>query len=236
MISIDPNTTVRELAIEVPNAVRVFERLGIDYCCGGAKPLADACVSAGIEVSKVVEALSNEGYPLADEVVDWASRSMTDLIEHIINKHHYFTRNEIARLKNLMEKVCSVHGEKHPELQQLRGYFNALAGELIVHMMKEEQVLFPHITRMEQTETAPVPSCFGSVANPINMMNYEHEQAGRLLAEMATLTNDYQPPEDACFSYRALYQGLREFEQDLHMHIHLESNILFPKAYAAEKL
>lgn len=234
MLSINPNATVRELAVELPHAVRVFEKLGIDYCCGGAKPLAEACVSAGVEVSKVVEALRNEECAPVDEPVDWTSRSMTDLIGHIINRHHYFTRNEIVRLKNLIEKVCSVHADRHPELLELRGYFDALAGELLVHMMKEEQVLFPHIVRMEQT--APVSSCFGSVANPINMMNYEHEQTGRLLAEMATLTNDYQPPEDACFSYRTLYQSLREFEQDLHMHIHLESNILFPKAYAAEKV
>lgn len=236
MLSINPNATVRELAVELPNAVRVFEKLGIDYCCGGARPLAEACVSAGIEISSVVEALRNEGYSSADELVDWTSRSMTDLIGHIVNKHHYFTRNEIVRLKKLIEKVCSVHAERHPELVELKGYFDALASELLVHMMKEEQVLFPHIVRMEQAGTAPVASCFGSVANPINMMNYEHEHAGKLLADMATLTNDYQPPEDACFSYRALYQGLREFEQDLHMHIHLESNILFPKAYAAEKV
>jgi regulator of cell morphogenesis and NO signaling len=168
---------------------------------------------------------------------DWQREPLSDLIAHITSTHHTYTRREIARLGPLFDKVCSVHGKNHPELLHIRAGFRGLAQELTMHMMKEEMVLFPYIVRLEeavmQREPVSAPP-FGSVSNPISMMEHEHDSAGNALRAMRQASSGYNPPPDACVSYQTLYKALVDFEEDLHQHIHLENNILFPRAIALE--
>ncbi len=232
-------TTVGEIAAELPGATREFEKLGIDYCCGGSRSLGEACAANSIPIEEALASLQNSltALPTAD-AKDWSRAMLADLIAHIKNTHHVFVREECPRIEALAAKVVSVHGKSHPELLQVQQVFSALAEELHVHLMKEEQVLFPYLVRMEEStlarEAAP-PSCFGTVANPIRMMLAEHDGAGEALRALRTTTNDYKLPEDACISYRTLYEALQGFEADLHQHIHLENNILFPRAVAMEE-
>ncbi len=230
--------TVRDLALEIPGATRVFEKIGIDYCCGGQRSLADACVKAEVTIEAVMTSLelANESHSPGEEP-NFLVASLADLIDHIVAKHHVFTRNEMERLRGLLNKVCGVHGQNHPELETLRTLFETLSLELGPHMMKEERVLFPYVMGMEtaiQEKRSIMPPPFGTVANPVRMMMLEHDAAGELLKDMRRTTSNYTTPEDACISYQTLYQALDAFEKDLHQHIHLENNILFPRAVEME--
>jgi len=232
--------TVRELALENPAATWVFEKLGIDYCCGGNQSLEQACRAANLAVDQVLDSLemAEQTTRAEQKVHDWQREMLGDLVAHIKNTHHKYTREEIARLGPLLEKVCSVHGKNHPELLHVRASFAGLAHELTMHMMKEEMVLFPYIVRMEEAvlQHEPVlPPPFGSVQNPVSMMEHEHESAGNALRAMRKASGGYMAPTDACISYQTLYKTLSEFEADLHEHIHLENNILFPRAIAMEQ-
>jgi len=231
--------TVRELALEIPGATRVFEQAGIDYCCGGQRSLAEACSGAGVAVADMMNSLElAQNLPAEDEPVSLASGTLAELIDHIVEKHHVFTRNEIERLRALMTKVFEVHGKNHPELARLKSQFETLAAELEPHMMKEERVLFPYITSMETAVRHHRPLMqppFGTVANPVRMMMMEHDAASQLVKEMRALTRDYAVPPDACISFQTLYQACDAFEKDLHQHIHLENNILFPRAIEMEE-
>ena len=239
-MNVTTKKTIRELALEKPGATRVFERLGIDYCCGGTQTLEQACRTASIPVEEVLDALeaappSGRAFPKDS---DWQTAPLADLISHIENTHHKYTREEIARLSPLFEKVCSVHGEHHPELFELRATFQSLAQELTTHMMKEEMVLFPYMERMEESviQREPIlPPPFGTVQNPVTMMMHEHDSAGHALRTMHQQSANYTPPADACTSYQALYKALSDLESDLHQHIHLENNILFPRAIEMER-
>jgi len=238
-MSMTTEKTVRELAVENPASTRVFEKLGIDYCCGGNQSLAQACRAANLPVDRVQDSLemAEQTARATQKIRDWQREPLGDLVAHIKSTHHKYTREEIARLGPLLEKVCSVHGKNHPELLHLRASFTGLAQELTMHMMKEEIVLFPYIGRMEEAviQHEPVlPPPFGSVQNPISMMEHEHESAGNALRTMRKASGGYTPPADACISYQTLYKALTEFELDLHAHIHLENNILFPRAIAME--
>jgi regulator of cell morphogenesis and NO signaling len=238
-MSLDTTTTVSEWAVASPGATRIFEKFKIDYCCGGSTPLARACEKAGVEVDEIVRLLGEGGNSEAEGNVltDFQTLSLTELIAYIVNKHHVFTREEIERLQSLLAKVCSVHGENHSELFKISAVFQKLCAELAPHMFKEERVLFPYIVAMEEaasSKSAPHRPPFGTVRNPVRMMMYEHDTAGDLLREMRDLSGDYAPPPDVCISYQTLYQALEAFEQDLHQHIHLENNILFPRALELE--
>lgn len=241
MQAIATRKTVGALAAEHPAATRILEKLGIDYCCNGGNTLEEACRAAGLPLNHVKEsiesALSAPDY--AQPESDWNSVPLADLIAHIRNTHHQYTRAEIARLQPLFQKVLSVHGKNHPELANLQATFGGLAQELSTHLMKEEMVLFPYVERMEEAilEKSPIlPAPFGTVQNPVAMMMHEHDGAGEALREMRAASHGYAAPEDACASYRALYQALAEFEADLHQHIHLENNILFPRAIEMERV
>jgi regulator of cell morphogenesis and NO signaling len=232
--------TVRELALDNPAATRVFEKLGIDYCCGGNKSLEEACRAANLNTDQVLDSLEMAGQSshAVQKDRNWQVEPLADLIAHIKNTHHKYTREELARLGPLFDKVCSVHGKNHPELLQIRGIFQGLAQELTTHMMKEDMVLFPYVARMEEAtiEKEPiVPAPFGTVQNPVSMMEHEHNSAGNALRAMRETSDGYSAPADACVSYQTLYKALAEFEADLHQHIHLENNILFPRAVAMEK-
>ncbi len=231
--------TVGEIASAIPSATRIFERLKIDYCCGGGQTLKAACETAGLdaeEISRSLEQAAQSSAP-SGEAENWKGRTLSSLIEHILATHHAFTKSELARLDPLMAKVCSVHGQNHPELEQIRTHFQGLATELTMHMRKEEGVLFPFILQMEEAvnegRAIPTPP-FGVLQNPIRMMEMEHVQAGDALAGIRKVSRDFTVPPDGCASFRALYQALEGLEVDLHQHIHLENNILFPRAIVME--
>ena len=230
--------TVRELALEIPGATRVFENLGIDYCCGGMQRLDVACNIAGVTVEHVMNLMEQaNGSHTESEEPNFLTATLAELIGHIVEKHHVFTKSEIARLRALIEKVHGAHGKNHPELTEVCDLFKALGDELEPHMMKEERVLFPYVVQMEDAmrreRTHPYPP-FGTVANPVRMMMLEHEDAGALLDQMRKVTANYRIPADACISYQTLYEALDAFEKNLHQHIHLENNILFPRAVEME--
>ena len=232
--------TVREFAVENTGATRIFEKFGIDYCCGGGQSLEQACEKANIPIDRVLDALemAEATARAAQQVHNWNREPLSDLIAHIKRTHHEYTREETARLTALLQKVCSVHGKNHPELFEIRETFEGLAQELTTHLMKEEMVLFPYIERMEEAviQSEPVlPAPFGSVQNPVAMMEHEHDAAGEALRAIRKATSEFTPPADACVSYQTLYKALAAFEADLHQHIHLENNILFPRAIAMEK-
>jgi regulator of cell morphogenesis and NO signaling len=238
-MSVSMARTVRELVLENPQATRVLEKVGIDYCCGGGKSLEEACAAAKISVDEVIDSLelAEEQARAQQKDRNWQREPLADLVAHINSTHHKYTREEIARLGPLFDKVVSVHGKNHSELQHVRAAFRGLAQELTMHMMKEEAVLFPYIIRLEEAviQKEPVlPPPFGSVQNPVAMMMQEHDSAGDALKAMRQASAGYTPPGDACISYQALYRALADFEKDLHQHIHLENNILFPRAIAME--
>lgn len=230
--------TVAEIATSHPESVRVFQKLGIDFCCGGRMPLAQACEKKGLSVDETLAALEAEAARQGCATELSTDGRLEDLVNRILDTHHVFTRQEMERLLPLMAKVATVHGERHPELVRVRELFEALCADLESHLMKEEQILFPYVIATERSRegSGDTPgSCFGTVQSPITVMEMEHERAGEILAELRTLTNGYAPPDDACNSYCALYHGLGELEADLHRHIHLENNVLFPRAIEMER-
>jgi regulator of cell morphogenesis and NO signaling len=235
-MTLNTTKTVRELALEVPNATRVFERLKIDYCCGGGRNIAEACAGVGVRVDELSRLLDEAGASRGDSR-DFAAGPLADLIRHILDTHHVYTREESARIRALLEKVCRKHGETRPGLLKLRGLFLKLDADLQPHMFKEEQILFPYILRLEAASAAGARAPFapfGTVGNPVRMMMSEHDTAGDLLREIRAAASDFRAPDDACMSFRALFQALEAFEQDLHQHVHLENNVLFPRAVALE--
>ncbi len=236
---INSETTVREVALQLPQSTRLFEKLKLDYCCGGNRSLAEACTSAGIDVDNVMEMLTEvTGNTSKDKAVPaFQDASLPQLITHILDTHHVFTKSEMNRLQLLADKVLAAHGGNHPELVHVDELFTRLCADLKPHMFKEEQILFPYIMALSEAtdQHRPVPFApFGTVNNPIRMMMREHDTAGEILRELRALTSDYKVPADACISYQTLYQALENFEKDLHQHIHLENNILFPKTLDLE--
>jgi len=229
MINVDSQTTVRDIVLENPQAAQVFESFGIDYCCGGKRPLEQACRQANVTVDTVLEVLRR---PAAEEISDdrWNTASLGELADHIAGAHHAFVREQSPRLTALAQKVRARHGTSHPELSRIEEVFGELASELVLHMLKEEQVLFPTIKRLETTRSTGEGMGFCGIEFPIQRMMAEHDDAAEALSAIRSLTSAFQPPAEACASFRALYQGLADFERDLHRHTHLENNILFPRA------
>ena len=229
------NRTVSELARATPGAACVFEKFGIDYCCGGERSLAQACSAAKVNLLEVATALEKPQTQSGD--CDWQKITLAELAEHIVAKHHEYVRQEIQRLIPLSAKVAGVHGKNHPELEQIQSSFQSLAEELTTHLMKEERMLFPYIAQLElaaKSRNRLAASPFGTVKNPVRMMMMEHDSAGELLRKMRELSKNYNLPADACMSFQMLYRALEEFEADLYQHIHLENNILFPRAIELE--
>jgi regulator of cell morphogenesis and NO signaling len=230
------NKTVKELAVQIPGAARVFENFGIDYCCGGDVPLSQACDKAALRLEEVLASLEKAQREPAP-AHDWAKAPLAALMQHIVETHHSFTAAETTRLEALFVKVCDVHGGRHPELYRMQAKFTEMANELRTHMMKEENILFPYLAAMERavSEKKPLPrAMFGSVQNPVGTMIQEHDSAGEALRALRTASHSYAAPEDACPSYRELYKSLEAFQADMHTHVHLENNILFPRALEME--
>ena len=227
--------TVRDFVLETPAAARVFETLGIDYCCGGGQTLAEACKAANRSAQEVSAALEKLDPALPER--DWRDAPLTELSQHIVDKHHAFTQAELTRLAGLISKVVAAHGENHPELAQVQMIFAVLSEELRSHMEREEQLLFPYIAEMEEAarvKRRPSECMFGTVQNPEAAMIMEHEAAGQAFEKMREITKGYTVPPDGCASYHALYQALPALEADMHQHIHLENNILFPRSVELE--
>jgi regulator of cell morphogenesis and NO signaling len=225
-MTITETTTVAEIAASIPSSVRVFQRHGIDFCCGGQKPLAVACNERHLAFADIALAIdaSVADHPASSR--DWTVAPLHDLVDHIVTTYHDPLRAELPRLVDLSSRVARVHGGAIPVVAQIARIVHELSADLLAHMQKEERVLFPSIVAREQG-AATMP-----LAQPIRVMEWEHDYAGELLTQLRTLTNDYRAPEWECATVRALYDGLRELESEMHLHVHLENNVLFPRAQA----
>jgi len=231
-------TTLADVAATSLNAVRTLERHGLDYCCGGKQPFDEACLAKGLKPEVVMQEVE-QTQAAGVSGKDWQTAPLGELVKHIVATHHEYLKLELPALGDRLNKVHAVHGERDPKtLDRMAQVFGALRAELELHLHKEEAILFPFLEQYGAAEAQgrpmpPVP--FGTIGAPIAMMEREHESAGGALAEIRALTNDYRLPPYACSTVRALYGGLQALEADLHAHIHLENNILFPRAIALEK-
>jgi regulator of cell morphogenesis and NO signaling len=226
-------TPVGKLVAERPGRALVLERWGLDYCCGGKKPLGVACGEKQLNVDDVVRDLLQSDAPENATETDWTTAPLSDLTDHIIHAHHDYLREALPRLTALTEKVRRAHGDRHPELDNVTCVFRDLRNEMELHMMKEERILFPLVKRLEQSDVSEGFHC-GSIRNPIQVMEAEHDNAGWALARLRELTGDYTAPQDACNTFRVMLDALAELEADMHTHVHLENNILFPRAIELE--
>ncbi len=230
----DIHQSIGSIVTQYPSTIPLFEGLKIDYCCGGNKSLKDACDKAGISLEKVLQSLEEmTGAPEQEQ--DWTRKSLPELVDFLLQKHHVYTREQLALLEKLSEKVARVHGPNHPELLGVRKVFRLIADELGSHLLKEEQVAFPYLLALANSanggngEGLFFPySVFKS--QPQMVLMADHETVGEQLREVRRLTGDLTPPPDACVTFRAYYQAFQELESDLHRHIHLENNVLFPMA------
>ncbi len=230
-------STLRSIALEKPATIRVFERFHLDYCCGGNRPLAEACAEKGIAMGDVLAALA-EATGSETEEQDFSQATLTALIQHIVHSHHAYVRSELPQLQSMAERVAAKHGPTHPETISIQRNLAQLADELNFHLNKEERILFPYIEDLERNhnqDAAPPSACFGSVEGPIQVMINEHESAATLLGEMRAATHGFVPWPEACPTTVGLYHGLDAFERDLHRHVHLENNLLFPRAIEQER-
>lgn len=228
---VDISATLGDLVIEDARRTRILEKFGIDYCCSGQRSLAEATREAGFDLDVIAQALdlpdgspSPQGQPARENAV---------LAHDIVDTHHAYMWEEMPRLQALVDKVNTVHGDRHPELARVRAAYTEAVAALDPHMTTEERVVFPAISRLEKTG-APL-AAFGSFAKPIEELRAEHDAVGALFKEIRTITDGYAAPDDACNSYRAMLKGLEEMELDLHEHIHLENNVLFPRVLKLEQ-
>lgn len=214
-------------------AAAILERHGLDFCCGGRNSLEKACRLHEVDLPGILAELKNL-QPATEPTV---SSNPAELVTHIVDQHHTYVRHAIPSIRRHLSKVIGAHGARHPELAAVARNFNHVADELMLHLMKEEQVLFPYIRAVAQSidlGEPPPPDMFGTVQNPIRMLESEHQAVGDALAMIRASTSNYEPPVDACTTYRLVYAELREFERDLHRHVHLENNVLFPRAVELE--
>jgi regulator of cell morphogenesis and NO signaling len=236
-MNITPDTRIADIATANPATIKVFQRYNIDFCCGGKRPLADACQERHMTFNELRSALEAAGGERPD--LPSAEAPLGELVRFIVDHYHTDLREELPRLGQMAAKVLNVHGERHPDvIPALEATFRGLREELEMHMMKEERILFPYVQRLEEISAAGRPlsaSPFGSIDAPIGAMEHEHDDAGRALARMRELTHGFVPPEGACNTFRGLYHGLEQLEAALHEHIHLENNVLFPRAARLER-
>lgn len=237
-MDITENSIIGELVASDYRTASVFKQHRIDFCCNGNRTIHEACSNKKMDTDRLIAELRQVVSSSNNTVIDYTSWPIDLLADYIEKKHHRYVETKIQEIKPFLKKIVAVHGAQHPELAEVEELFTASAGELSMHMKKEELVLFPFIRKMTANqltgETTPAPH-FGTVQNPINMMHHEHDTEGERFRRIAELTNQYTPPADACATYKVTFSMLKEFEEDLHLHIHLENNILFPKAIQLEQ-
>ena len=231
-------TTLADYVKQDFHAAAVFEKYGLDFCCRGKRPIGDACKDKNIDPEKVIEELNmlrTNGSGKTERFDTW---ELDFLVDYIVNKHHSYVKEMLPTLSFHTQKIMSVHGDRHPELIKIAHLFAQVKTELDQHLVKEEQILFPYVKALahakKRGEPFP-PNRFGTVMNPIAMMEQEHDAVGQMCFSIRELSSDYTPPPDGCTTYQITFKELKEFEEDLHQHIHLENNILFPKAIALEE-
>jgi regulator of cell morphogenesis and NO signaling len=230
-------TTIREIVANDYRAAAIFQKHGIDFCCGGNRPIAEACEEKGLDAAAVTTELEAALAPASDapRVNVW---ELDFLADYIVTNHHGYVRSAIGTIGAHTKRVAEVHGERHPETVEIAARFADIAAEMTMHMAKEERMLFPYIKALAvaRRTNAPAPRApFGTIANPIRMMEAEHQSAGDTMAEIRRLSRGYAPPDDACTTYQVTYKELEAFEADLHRHVHLENNVLFPRALDLEQ-
>lgn len=230
-LGLDPTSTLAEVIARVPGAERLLESMALDYCCGGQRTLAEACATAGIEPTAVLDRL---GEVEPQPAPAWASMGPGPLVDHVESTHHAYLHAEMPRLSELAAKVAAVHGDRHPELHEVRRTYEEARADLEPHLQKEEQVLFPMIRQLVDAHEPPRFHC-GSLRNPVSTMRREHDVTGEQLARLRELTGGFEPPADGCASYRALYAGLAQLEADTVAHVHKENNLLFPAVLDLER-
>ena len=236
-MNITGETKVKEIAAANPRATRILEQAGVDYCCGGNKSLHDACAHVGVSEEEIMERLRENKADVEPADKNWASAPLGDLTQHIREKHHRYVREAVQRVPALLTRVKTKHGNNHPEIAEIEDLFLKIGREMIMHMQTEEQILFPYIEALERAvngEAVLEPPFFQTVRNPVQAMMEEHDAAAALVNQIHAASSAYTPPANACASYQALYRDLQEFEADLHEHVHLENNILFPRAVEME--
>jgi regulator of cell morphogenesis and NO signaling len=246
IMDFNSETKMKDIALSNPAARQVLEDAGLDYCCGGGKSLHEACLHANVSPEQVLsfidgfrtrKRLQENAKDTGTADLNWMAAPLCELTRHIREKHHRYVREAIPRTRTLSDKVVAKHGENHAEVVDIGKLFAEVGREMIMHMQKEEQILFPYIDALEQAVNAHgsvEPPFFQTVKNPIHVMMQEHDAAGDLVRQIRVLSSQYTPPGDACTSFKALYEALREFEADLHQHVHLENNVLFPRAVELE--
>ena len=237
-MEINQNSIIGDLVAQDYRAASVFKKYGVDFCCQGNRTIYDACEKKNIDAKVVLTDLKKVTNERGNNATDYKSWPLDLLADYIEKKHHRYVEEKILEVRPYLDKICRVHGERHPELFEIQTQFNASAGELTAHMKKEEFILFPFVRKLVKArqEGLKVNSPqFDTVQNPVQMMMNEHTIEGDRFSKIDSLSNHYTSPPDGCNTYKVTFALLKEFEQDLHLHIHLENNILFPKAIALEK-
>lgn len=237
-MSLTEQSIIGELVAKDYRYATVFQRNKIDFCCQGNRTIEEACDKKKVSIEALLTELKAAKETTDASVTDFNSWPLDLLATYIEKKHHRYVETRITEIKPMLAKIVKVHGSNHPELLEVEELFLGSAGELTAHMKKEEFILFPFVKKLvavQEGTTEMTPGHFGTVANPIEMMMEEHAAEGERFRKIAELTNDYTPPAGACTTYMVTFSLLKEFEQDLHLHIHLENNILFPKAIELEK-
>ncbi|RZM29569.1 MAG: iron-sulfur cluster repair di-iron protein, partial [Pedobacter sp.] len=232
MMNITEQTIVGELVAKDYRTASVFKKQGIDFCCAGNRTIAEACAKKSIDPALVIETLEEIINKTNHPVADYNTWPLDLLADYVEKKHHRYVEEKIVEIVPFLNKVASVHGDRHPELLEVQQLFRGCVEELTSHMQKEEQILFPFVRQLATGKSVQAP--FGSVQNPIKMMMHEHTAEGERFRRIVELTDNYMPPADACNTYKVTFALLQEFEEDLHLHIHLENNIMFPRAIALE--
>lgn len=229
---------VKDVVTENFQAAELFEKLGIDFCCNGNRSLQEALAEKKISDSEFLEELKKVNLSISSDNQRFSEWDLNFLTQYIVNNHHTYVKNAIPVLTTHLQKVYNAHGEKYPYIADVQKIFNQVAEEMTNHLMKEERILFPlikYLTETQKFNEKPKTGGFGTIKNPIRQMETEHVSAGGAMEKIRTLTNNYSLPEDACATFQVTYKELDEFEKDMHKHIHLENNILFPRAIALEE-
>lgn len=236
-MNITKENIIGEIVTKDYRTAAVFEKFGLDFCCNGNRTVAAASQEAGIDPEKLISEITQLPQT-GTAAIDYNSWPLDLLADYIEKKHHRYVAGKIPVLQGYLDKISRVHGDRHPELFEIKELFTGCAGELSAHMKKEELILFPYIRKMMEAThsgTAGLTAPFGTVQNPVRAMMHEHDTEGERFRKIAALSDQYTPPADGCNTYHITFALLKEFADDLHLHIHLENNILFPKAIALEQ-